>query len=213
MLDDLLDASQDRSGQGVDSAGARQPSGAARRDRRGTTALHPAGRPPSSHASSRVAPSSCRPTGYDSARSSTTSCPMPSSSRRRAATSSCHSPKQKAHAVVTVRDSGSGFDEQFASKLFEPFAQTEQGRDRAAGGLGLGLAIAQPFGHASRRISFRGQRGAQQRRSLYAQIPLAVGTGDARRTDPPATAGGRKTVLVVEDNQDAEPTASSTCSN
>src|SRR6185436_15148958 len=50
--------------------------------------------------------------------------------------------KEEAHAVVTVRDSGVGFDEHFMSKLFEPFSQQKQGRDRAAGGLGLGLAIA-----------------------------------------------------------------------
>ena len=35
-----------------------------------------------------------------------------------------------------------GFDEQFATKLFEPFTQEEQDPDRPGGGLGLGLAIA-----------------------------------------------------------------------
>jgi light-regulated signal transduction histidine kinase (bacteriophytochrome) len=36
-----------------------------------------------------------------------------------------------------------GFSEQFAAKLFEPFTQEEQGRDRrGGGGLGLGLTIA-----------------------------------------------------------------------
>ena len=45
-------------------------------------------------------------------------------------------------AVVTVRDSGVGFNEQFADKLFEPFTQEEQGPERRVGGLGLGLAIA-----------------------------------------------------------------------
>jgi signal transduction histidine kinase len=50
--------------------------------------------------------------------------------------------EEEAHAVVTVRDSGVGFEEHYASKLFEPLTQQEQGRDRAGGGLGLGLAIA-----------------------------------------------------------------------
>jgi len=49
--------------------------------------------------------------------------------------------QQAGDAVVTVRDSGVGFDEQFADKLFEPFTQEERGPDRR-GGLGLGLAIA-----------------------------------------------------------------------
>ena len=50
--------------------------------------------------------------------------------------------QEAGYAVVTVRDSGVGFDEQFAGKLFEPLTQEEQGPDRSAGGLGLGLAIA-----------------------------------------------------------------------
>ena len=44
-------------------------------------------------------------------------------------------------AVVTVRDSGIGFDEQFAHRLFEPFTQEEQEPERRIGGLGLGLAL------------------------------------------------------------------------
>jgi len=50
--------------------------------------------------------------------------------------------QQAGHAVVTVRDTGVGFNEQFADKLFDPFTQEEQGTDRRVGGLGLGLAIA-----------------------------------------------------------------------
>ena len=45
-------------------------------------------------------------------------------------------------AVVSVRDSGVGFESALSERLFEPFVQHEQGRDRSAGGLGLGLAIA-----------------------------------------------------------------------
>ena len=43
---------------------------------------------------------------------------------------------------ISVRDTGVGFSEEFAAKLFEPFTQEEQARDRPGGGLGLGLAIA-----------------------------------------------------------------------
>jgi signal transduction histidine kinase len=45
-------------------------------------------------------------------------------------------------ACVKVKDSGVGFDEQFASKLFEPFVQQERSTHLSVGGLGLGLAIA-----------------------------------------------------------------------
>jgi signal transduction histidine kinase len=50
--------------------------------------------------------------------------------------------REEACAVVRVRDSGIGFDPGVAQKLFEPFTQIEQDRNRPAGGLGLGLAIA-----------------------------------------------------------------------
>ena len=45
-------------------------------------------------------------------------------------------------AVILLEDNGIGFDSLFAETLFEPFAQLESGRERASGGLGLGLAIA-----------------------------------------------------------------------
>jgi len=43
---------------------------------------------------------------------------------------------------LSVRDTGVGFDRKFATELFEPFTQAEQGVDRPNGGLGLGLSIA-----------------------------------------------------------------------
>ncbi|MBP6472086.1 MAG: HAMP domain-containing protein [Chloroflexi bacterium] len=45
--------------------------------------------------------------------------------------------------VVTVRDSGAGFNEIDLPRVFEQFYRGEQARTRAAGGAGLGLAIAQ----------------------------------------------------------------------
>lgn len=45
-------------------------------------------------------------------------------------------------ASIIVRDTGVGFDEQFATRMFEPFTQQEQDGNSPASGLGLGLAIA-----------------------------------------------------------------------
>lgn len=58
--------------------------------------------------------------------------------RQRAIESLVSSPDS---AIVHVRDTGIGFDSEFALQLFEPFVQLEISRDRTAGGLGLGLAI------------------------------------------------------------------------
>ena len=51
--------------------------------------------------------------------------------------------RHPAGVVVTVRDSGAGFNEVDLPRVFEQFYRGEQARTRAAGGAGLGLAIAQ----------------------------------------------------------------------
>jgi signal transduction histidine kinase len=45
-------------------------------------------------------------------------------------------------AEVSVRDTGVGMERGEVDRLFEPFAQAEQGLARTQGGLGLGLAVA-----------------------------------------------------------------------
>lgn len=51
--------------------------------------------------------------------------------------------RHPAGVVVTVRDSGAGFNAVDLPRVFEQFYRGEQARTRAAGGAGLGLAIAQ----------------------------------------------------------------------
>jgi signal transduction histidine kinase len=50
--------------------------------------------------------------------------------------------RQDGSAIVTVTDTGIGFDESFASQLFQPFRQADSSTRREHGGLGLGLSIA-----------------------------------------------------------------------
>lgn len=46
-------------------------------------------------------------------------------------------------AVITVRDHGAGVPESALAKIFRPFYRVDDARDREAGGVGLGLAIAE----------------------------------------------------------------------
>jgi two-component system sensor histidine kinase CpxA len=46
-------------------------------------------------------------------------------------------------ARIVVRDHGPGVPEESLTKIFRPFYRVDEARDRAAGGVGLGLAIAE----------------------------------------------------------------------
>ena len=76
------------------------------------------------------------------------------------------------HAVVTVRDTGVGFDEEFADKLFEPFTQEEQEPDRRVGGLGLGLAIARRLAKLQGASLSAASAGLNRGATFTLRIPL-----------------------------------------
>jgi two-component system sensor histidine kinase CpxA len=46
-------------------------------------------------------------------------------------------------AVITVRDHGPGVPDNALAEIFRPFYRVDEARDRGAGGVGLGLAIAE----------------------------------------------------------------------
>jgi two-component system sensor histidine kinase CpxA len=47
------------------------------------------------------------------------------------------------HAVIIVRDHGPGVPDEALNEIFRPFYRVDEARDREAGGVGLGLAIAE----------------------------------------------------------------------
>ncbi len=53
--------------------------------------------------------------------------------------------REGAEAVIAVKDNGIGFEPAMAPRLFTLFAQAEGVVDRAAGGLGIGLALVREF--------------------------------------------------------------------
>jgi signal transduction histidine kinase len=105
-------------------------------------------------------------------------------------------------AVVTVRDSGIGFESAFSEKLFEPFVQQEQGRDRSAGGLGLGLAIAARLATLQNGSLTASSPGIGRGALFTLTIPVATRLANCPSNGAPVEQLSPKSVLLVEDNTD-----------
>jgi signal transduction histidine kinase/CheY-like chemotaxis protein len=109
--------------------------------------------------------------------------------------------------TVTVADNGIGIESSLLSNIFELFVQGRQGIDRAAGGLGLGLAISRSLCEMHGG-SIRAQSGGAGKGSAFTvELPRYANTRPSARNNVsggfavPSTRARR--VLVVDDNEDA----------
>jgi signal transduction histidine kinase len=105
-------------------------------------------------------------------------------------------------AVVSVRDTGIGFESAFSERLFEPFVQQEQGRDRSAGGLGLGLAIAARLAVLQNGSLTASSPGVGRGALFTLTIPVATPLTDHPINGALVEQLSPKSVLLVEDNKD-----------
>jgi len=109
---------------------------------------------------------------------------------------------------VHVRDEGIGLDQAMSERVFDLFAQAQTGLDRAKGGLGIGLSLAQRLTelHAgSIRVHSEGLgHGAEFVVTLPLAEPIAP-AAEPREIAAPAASlpPNAKTVLLVDDNVDA----------
>ncbi|HEY2292718.1 MAG TPA: ATP-binding protein [Thermoanaerobaculia bacterium] len=114
--------------------------------------------------------------------------------------------EEEGMAVIRVRDTGVGIPAGLLPKVFELFTQGERALDRAEGGLGIGLTLAQ------RLVKLHGgsiealSEGPGQGSEFVVRLPLATvpaaSLSASRRPAASRPAGSRR-VLVVDDNQDA----------
>lgn len=105
-------------------------------------------------------------------------------------------------AAVTVQDTGVGIQPNMLSKIFEPFHQETKDIARAAGGLGLGLALVKALVELHEGTVEAHSAGPGRGAEFVVRLPLASPPTTApepeRRPRPQA-----HRILIVEDNADA----------
>jgi signal transduction histidine kinase len=146
--------------------------------------------------------------GPESCSCSSSSSVVPPVSRTTTRTSTSTMGGESSTAVVRVRDTGRGIPVELLSDIFEPLVQAPRGHERAANGLGLGLALVRGMvelhgGRVSAASEGPG-RGAEFTLSLPIVAPppaaaLTAGTAALARMEP-------LQILIVEDNQDGAET-------
>ncbi|HEY0858048.1 MAG TPA: ATP-binding protein, partial [Albitalea sp.] len=116
-----------------------------------------------------------------------------------------HLRRRDGEVEIVVEDAGSGIDPELLPHVFDLFTQGEQGMDRHAGGLGLGLAIVrtlvQLHGGSVQAESDGPGRGARFTVRLPAAAAQVAPPRESPTVSPPLESGGR--ILLVDDNADA----------
>ena len=108
--------------------------------------------------------------------------------------------------VVEVRDDGMGIPADLLPRIFELFVQGEQTKDRAGGGLGLGLTLVRALTELhGGRVEARSQ-GPNLGSSFTVSLPALHGAAPAEGDERISHAyphADRRRILVVDDNDDA----------
>jgi PAS domain S-box-containing protein len=109
------------------------------------------------------------------------------------------------NAVVTVQDTGIGIEANMQSRVFELFTQVDAARNFAAGGLGIGLALAKRFTELHGGSIALCSEGLDRGSKFVVQLPVlneANGAPAAPLSAGQALPVASRRVLVVDDNQD-----------
>jgi PAS domain S-box-containing protein len=106
-------------------------------------------------------------------------------------------------ALVSVTDSGSGISPELLPHIFDLFVQADKTRDRAKGGLGIGLTLVRQLVELHGGTIEAASGGVETGSTFTVKLPLAAATAStAVRASQPA-AGSRKRILLVDDHIDA----------
>lgn len=114
---------------------------------------------------------------------------------------------------VRVRDTGIGIEESMRGRVFDLFAQVAEARDRASGGLGIGLALTKRLVEMHGRTIEVSSEGRECGASFTVTLPIdqaatvsetSADRRDTETSEPQRTQ--RRRVLIADDNVDAADT-------
>jgi CheY-like chemotaxis protein/two-component sensor histidine kinase len=106
--------------------------------------------------------------------------------------------------VLCVEDTGSGIGAELLPRVFDPFVQGEQGLERAAGGLGIGLALVKRFAELHGGRVEASSPGVGRGSTFTVRLPRIERPALARTegVEPRLPANRPRRVLLIEDNDD-----------
>jgi signal transduction histidine kinase/ActR/RegA family two-component response regulator len=103
---------------------------------------------------------------------------------------------------VTIEDNGAGIAPEIIPYIFDLFTQGPRSLARSEGGLGVGLNVVRNLVSMHAGTVEAESRGAGQGSRFTVRLPRSGHQGIGRGPSQIAVTGGRKRVLVVEDNPD-----------
>ncbi len=117
---------------------------------------------------------------------------------------------EAASVVIFVRDTGIGIAPEMRSKIFDIFVQADGAKDRAQGGLGIGLTLVKALvelhgGEVDVQSDGR-ERGCQFTVILPRSIVIENHDGRSAAADIEVHRGPMRRILIADDNQDAAET-------
>jgi PAS domain S-box-containing protein len=115
--------------------------------------------------------------------------------------------QQDDHVLITVRDSGRGISPELLPRLFAPFVQAAQSKDRSQGGLGLGLALARSIAEMHGGSVHAHSEGPGKGSLFSVRLPPVSNAADRKSVEVRAIRVEKVarplSILVVDDNGDA----------
>jgi CheY-like chemotaxis protein len=105
-------------------------------------------------------------------------------------------------AVLQVSDAGIGIAPDLLARVFDPFVQANRALDRSQGGLGVGLTLVRKLAELHGGSASAASEGEGRGSTFTVRLPLSAAQPE-RPAAESSTMGGKKKVLVIEDNPDA----------